>query len=63
MLAAVGLGKGDDMEGVVPDGVWPAPDGVSSWDGTRAKIRYLGGEVTDDDVNTEMLQMLGYLDE
>ena len=59
VLAAVGLGKGEDMVGTVPQGVWPAPDDVGSWDGVRAKIRYLGGEVTEDDVNTEMVQMLG----
>jgi hypothetical protein len=63
LLAAIGLGKGEDMVGTVPPEVWPAPAAVPSWDGVRAKVRYLGGEVTEDDVNTEMLQMLGYLDE
>jgi hypothetical protein len=63
LLAAIDLGKGEDMVGTVPPEVWPAPAAVPSWDGVRAKVRYLGGEVTEDDVNTEMLQMLGYLDE
>ena len=62
LLAAVGLGKGRDMQGSVPPGIWPAPPPVESWDGVRAKLRF-PTEETSDDVNTEMLKALGYLDD
>lgn len=61
LLAAIGLGKGRDMLGRVPDAVWEAPEPVASWDFVVDKLVFENAD--SDDVNTEMLQALGYLDE
>jgi hypothetical protein len=62
LLAAIGLPRGADMTGAVPPGLWPDPGTRASWDPIRAALPYSTG-VAGDDVNTAMLQMLGYVDE
>ena len=61
LLAAVDLGKARDMEGDVPPGIWPAPEPVDSWRWVKDQLRFPTDEA--DDVNTEMLKALGYLDD
>ncbi len=63
VLAGLGIGPGADMPGRVPEAIWDAPQGPGSWDAVRKKLHFPGEQATEQDVNTEMLQALGYLDD
>jgi hypothetical protein len=63
LLAAIGLPKGADMVGTVPDSVWDAPPPGPSWAPIMNKLKYPGQAPKEDDVNTEMLEALGYIEE
>jgi hypothetical protein len=62
LLAALGIPKGDDMPGRVPDGLWPGAGTTPTWSHLREGIDYVeAGEEVGDALNQE-LRALGYVD-
>lgn len=62
VLAALDIPQGEDMVGKVPAGLWPSAGVGPSWSGLRAKMSFVSTSASDDEMTTEALQALGYLD-
>jgi hypothetical protein len=58
LLAGAGLPASDQMPGRAH--VWPERPRVAEWDSLVPRLQFLGGE---EDVNAEMLKVLGYTDD